>query len=241
MTAITKTAAPVSNPSFAGKAGLARAEAFGRIATLSFSETISRDACIANLRIVLGPKPTPVQLASAKAQWIIGRVAARLTAGTYTGKDLSPAACIAFASDVVLHFASPAKDGVAARKLRKGQKGRRSIAQHKLVRAAEEAWSQVKAELGEGKAKTQAERNKGRITRKPRTATTATPPTHAQLVAAPKKAANANDACGYLESMAATMLAFSNKNAALLPTDYGTAVKAFKRAIDDATKARAAK
>lgn len=228
--------ATLAAPTFKGTNATARASAFEQIAPLSFAEGMSREETIANLRVVLGPKPTPRTLEAARLQWIVGRVAARLAKtdllpNTKNDKD----GRLAFADMLVNRYGDPVKDGVTPRKLRKGLVGRRSPAQHRVVRAAIEAWSQVKAELGFGAAQTQKQRNAAK--RKPRQATKATPPTHAQLVKAPTPA-SANDVCGYLESMAATMLAYINKNAGRTELDYANAVRQFKRNIDAAAKAR---
>lgn len=244
------TVAPVITLKGKGKA--ARELAYMQIAPLSFVENISRVESIANLRAALGNAPSEAELKTAQTEWCIGRLASRLPRSEFDkAVDYSDdAARLEFARKLVLNYAAPVKPGTTARKLRAGQLGRRNEAQHKACRAADEAWSQVKAELGHGTAQTQKERNASKATRSTnanpvRGATKAkdaatTVPTHAELVT-PAKPATVGEVCGYIESMAATLLAFCNKsgNAKLLPTDYGMAVTAFKGAINKAANERA--
>lgn len=230
----------------AGKAK--REHAFLNIAPLSFVEATSRTETIANLRVALGTKPSADDLKVARSEWVIGRVASRLPAAELPKALADNAARIAFARELVELYAAPAKDGVAARKLRTGQKGRRTIVQQRVVRAAEEAWSQVNAELGYGSAQTQAERNASK--RAPamqgttargkaatQAATQAAAPSHSVLVK-PEAPKSADDVCEHITMQAAALLAFANKHAALLPMDYGAAVKAFKIAVDKADAER---
>lgn len=230
----------------AGKAK--REHAFLNIAPLSFVEATSRTETIANLRVALGTKPSADDVKVARSEWIIGRVASRLPTAELPKALADNAARIAFARELVELYAAPAKDGVAARKLRAGQKGRRTIAQQRVVRAAEEAWSQVNAELGHGSAQTQSERNankraatmQGATARgkaATQAATQAAAPSHSVLVK-PETPKSADDVCEHITMQAAALLAFANKHAALLPMDYGAAVKAFKIAVDKADAER---
>lgn len=254
MTAIQTTIATVAaSPviTLKGRGKAQREMAFCSIAPLSFIENISRVESIANLRIALGASPSETELDTAKLQWIIGRVASRLPAAELNGTagDETGTKQCEYVSDVVLHYAAPAKEGAKARKLRAGQKGRRTAVQHKAIRAAEEAWSLVKAELGLGNAQTLKERNAKKATR----STNANPvrgdgkgdkpaptptPTLSDTLPNGGKMATARDVCRVVETAAATLLALANKNAKLLPTDYGQAVMAFKTAINAAANAR---
>ena len=218
-----------------------REGAYLRIAPLSFVENLSRVETIANLQIALGAKPTDDEVKVAQVEWTIGRVASRLPAGEFPKDASDNADKLEYARKLVTLYAAPPKEGTKARKLRAGQLGRRSPVQHKVVRAAEEAWSQVKAELGHGTAQTQAQRNAAKPTR----ATNANPvrgdgkgatPDHARLVT-PAKAQTVDEVCAYVTTQAATLLAFANKNARLLPTDFGQAIQAFKSAINAAANA----
>lgn len=236
-TTIRSTASALIALKGAGKA--AREAAYLNIAPLSYSENMSRAATINNLRVALGKSPTDNEQSVARVEWIIGRVACRLVATDLPRKDMDGADKLEFARDLVTRYAAPPQDGKATRKLRAGQIGRRSISQHRTVRAAEEAWSQIKAELGIGTAQTQKERNEQKRStnnnpvRGKGKKGKALAPTHAELVkpVAPKTAA---DAVNYVTTQAASMLAYANKNAKLLPVDFGSAVTAFKSAIDAA-------
>jgi len=136
----------------------------------------------------------------------------------------------------------PVKDGVKARPLRKGQLGRRTISQQTVIRNAEAAWSLVKAELGHGAAQTQATKN-AKQTRKARTPSSGTSTskagqgiTHSELVSKDGGPVTAADAISYINSMAATLLAFSNKHAAVIPTNYGQSIIRFHGAIAQCAK-----
>lgn len=244
-----KSAAPVKAVmkahTFKGAGKVVRAAALEGVASLSYAEAQSRGDIIAQLRIVAGKSPTDADIATMRAEYIIGRVAQRFADVDLPKAGLSVADRIAYARAVVTSYAAPVKDGVKANKLRAGQTGRRTVSQHKVIRAAEEAWSGVKAELGFGTAQTQAERNKAKAKRAPQMSkegqksTVGTGIAHTELVKSdgPMDAATA---CQYLESMAATMLAFCNKHAGLLPTDYGMSVKRFNGSMSTLAKARAA-
>jgi hypothetical protein len=241
MTVITETARIAVSPVITLKgAGKAKRElAFMQVAPLAMIDTLGRADMIANLRIALGSNPTEGELKTAQVETTIGRVAARLPVAELPKGCTDDSARLEFARDLVLFYAAPAQEGKAARKLRSGQKGRRSVTQHKVIRAADEAWSQIKAELGAGTAKTQSEKNAGRVTRAPsmagsgKGASKDATPTHAELVK-PGKPLTADDAVAYVTTQGATLLAFANKNAKLLPAPFGAAIQAFKSAINAA-------
>lgn len=243
MTVITETARIAVSPviTLKGKGKAARELAFMQVAPLAMIDTLGRADMIANLRIALGSNPSEGELKTAQVETTIGRVAARLPVAELPKGCTDDSARLEFARDLVLFYAAPAQEGKQARKLRAGQKGRRSVTQHKVIRAAEEAWSQIKAELGAGAAQTQAERNKAKAkaTRAPsmagsgKGASKDAVPSHSELVQ-PGKPLTADDACAYVTTQAATLLAFANKNAKLLPTDFGAAIQAFKSAINAA-------
>lgn len=222
-----------------GKGKAAREAAFIAIAPYSFVEDTSRTQSIGNLRIALGASPSDNERAIAKREWTIGRVASRLPAGELPAKDMASIDKLEHARKIIMLYAAPAKDGAKPRKLRSGQLGRRSPMQHRVIRNAEEAWSQVAAELNLGNAKTQGERNKAK--RAPQMAGSANKsgaaPSHAELVK-PAAPVTADEACAMMLQMASTALAYANKHAKLLPTDFGTSARAFKSAIVAAGKAR---
>jgi hypothetical protein len=227
---------------FTGKLKVVRQAAFAGVASLAYAEGKSRADTITQLRLTLGAKPTENDVAACRIEYIVGRVAQRFADVDLPSPTLDVAGRIAHARNVVTLYAAPVADGVKANKLRAGQLGRRTVSQHKIIRAAEEAWSQVKAELGIGAAKTQAVKNKAK--RAPqmskegaKASTVGTGITHTELVKADGPMDKAT-ACQYLESMAATMLAFCNKHAAVLPTDYGMSVKRFNGSMSTLAKAR---
>lgn len=232
------------------------ATAIANIAGLSFAETESRDESIANLRIAMhdyakhrtsdGNGFDSAWLESFRTPWMTGRVAARLKAAdlpnTVPVDDVAKR--LAFAKELICAYASPVKPGSKPNKLRAGQIGRRTETQHKAVRAAQEAWSQVMAELGLGAAQTQKERNDNKKTR----STNATPvrgndakskgkeatPAEAELPAA--KDMTAAIAMQHITTQAMTLLAFANKHAKVLPASFGMAVREFNTAIGKASR-----
>ena len=244
----------------AGKAK--REAAYQQIASLAYVEQLSRADTIEAIRAALGKSPTEAEIKAAQQEYIIGRVAARLPA-TEMLKGMSArddAARMDCARLLVTSHASPPVEGKAARKLRKGQLGRRSIVQHKVIRAADEAWSLVKAELGMGEARTQAEKNKRATKATPvrgKAAPAAAPthselaqpgaPTHSELaqpgapmdseLAQPGAPMDSDSAVQHVMTQAASLLQFANKHAKHLPTDFGTAIQAFKKACNEAGNA----
>jgi hypothetical protein len=239
---MTKTVTASPAPSFTGKGKTARSEAFASIAPRSFAGETSRIALLATVRLVLGDAPSDIEVRATKGQWIIGRVAARLPESKVPLVKTDEQR-LARAADLVLRYAKPAKEGAKKRDLRAGQIGRRTATEQRIVRAAEEACSVFFAELNLSNAKTNAERDKAKKTRAPSMAGSgkgkkgkATPPSHAQLVAAPKPL-NEAEAINHLMTQSALLLQFANKYAKLLPTDVGTAVQTFKSALNKAASA----
>lgn len=225
----------------------ARDRAFRDIQVHAFSEGVSRSALIAAIRKALGKAPTTQALEIAQREFVIGRVAARLPEGEYPKAGMDTVARLDHVRELVMHYAMPIKDGQRDTGLR-GKKGRRSIAQHKAIRAAAEAWSQVKAEIApeQSNAKTQAQKNAQKAAAvkngasagsgrgKKGNATTPTPTlTHPELVKAPSEMTPV-EARAHVVTQAASLLSFANKYAGQLPTDFGKAVRAFKAAVDKA-------
>lgn len=245
MNAHTAMTAPVNEAPIiriAGKTGATRMAAYDRIAPLAFIETKGRADTVANLIAALGKAPTEAQVKTARAEWVIGRVAAKLAPMLAASGDtgLDAFAALDKARDVVLHYAMPSTAKVPG-KLKAGQKGRRSDVEHKLVRAADEAWSQLLAETGHGTAKTQATKDAAKKSRKPGgkvSLAKGAAPSHSELVkgdgAKPESAA---DVCRHLLTQASTLAAYANKYAGLTPTAHGAAVLAFRSALIEADKA----
>jgi hypothetical protein len=245
MTTATKARNASALVSLSGRNKSLREMAFMKIAPLSYSENMSRAETITNLKVALGDKPSDDQRAVAQREWIIGRVACRLPAGELPKPNMEGGDKLEFARVLVCSYAAPPKEGTTPRKLRKGQLGRRSAMQHRVVRAAEEAWSQIAAELGAGDAMTQAERNAAKKREnapsapgakagtKGQPSKGAAAPSHSELVAAPKPE-TADVATQHIVTQAAALLAYCNKNAKLIPLAFSEAVIGFKALINTA-------
>lgn len=242
MTTATIARATVCNAmtiALTGKGKAARTNAFLQIAPLSFVEALSRTESIANLRIALGTAPSERDLATAKLEWTIGRIASRLPATELPKSMADSSAKLVYARELVETKAAPPKEGAKANKLRKGQTGRRTVGQQRVVRAADEAWSQVKAELGLGTAQTQKARNDAKATAK--RATRADPvrgadkgkaPSHSELVAS-TKAATADDAEAHIMAQLTSLAAYCKRNAKLVRAGMAAVVNT---ALANATK-----
>lgn len=245
MAVIAKSNAPkaavIAAPfAFKGRNAMIRNTALAGVAALAYAEGQSRADMVSRLKLTLGNKPTADEVAAVARQYVIGRTAQKLASAT---PDKSVADMLAFALDLVTRYAAPLKDGVKAKKLRAGQLGRRSPEQHRAIRASEEAWSQLKAEVVPtlSNAKTQAEKNaakrgtnntpaRGEDKAKPQTAGTGV--THSELVKPDGKPMDRKSATEYYVGMAATLLAFNNKHAKVSTTGFGQAIRAFKKAVD---------
>ena len=213
-----------------GKGKAAREMAYIQIAPLSFVENISRVKSIANLRTALGTSPSPDELKAAQDEWTIGRVASRLPASEFPKGCTNNADKLEHARKLVLQYAAPAKSAKA--KLRAGKIGYRSESQHKAIRAADEAWSMIKAEIGLGTAKTQKEKDAQKKTR----ATNANPvrgagkgdakpspesvPTHAELVK-PTAPVSSDDYVRHMTTQLGMLVAYDQKHARKRPTTHG--------------------
>lgn len=208
-----------------GKGSDARNLAIGDVATYSYIEGNSRADTVRTLRTALGNKPTEAQVNACKLEFIVGRVASALKHGD------GAFAHITFARDVVTQRAAPLQDGVKAR----GKKVRRTVEQHKAVRAAESAWSLIKAEVTPAlsKAATMAQKN-AKAKRAPSMAGSgkgkASPETLTQL-ATPAAPMTAADTVQHMVTQSAALLAFANKHAKLLPAGMGASVRAFHKSI----------
>jgi hypothetical protein len=241
-TTARKVAAPAKPFAFKGRNALVRNTALEGVATYAYAEGQSRADVVTRLKLALGNKPSADEVAAVARQYAIGRTAQKLSAdASMNGKTV--AQMIERAALLITSYAAPLKDGVKAKKLRAGQLGRRSPVEHKAIRASEEAWSQLKADVvpALSNAQTQSERNaKKRSTNNNPvrgTGKAGTGLTHSELVKPDGKPHTRESATQYVEAMAATLLAFSNKHAAVMPTTYGTAIVAFKKAIEAAAKA----
>ncbi len=225
-----------------GKSNEARDTAFRDIQVHAFSEGVSRAALIDTIRKALGKTPTAQGLEVAQREFVIGRVTARLAPSDFPKAGMSTPDKLAYVRDLVMNYAMPPKDGVKS--ALRGKKGYRTVAQHKAIRAAAEAWSQVKAEIApeQSNAKTQAQKNAQKAAVKNgasagsgrgKKAAPAPALAHPELVKAPAEMTRA-EACAHISTQAASLLSFANKYAGQLPADFGSAVRTFKAAIDKA-------
>lgn len=239
---MTKTVTAAAAPAFTGKGKAARAAAFASISQLAYAEATSRAASIANMRTVLGNAPSEAEVLACKSRWIIGRVAFRLPASKVPLVS-TEAQRLARAEDLVLYYAAAPKEGTTPRKLRAGQKGRRSAAEQKIVRAAEEACSVFFAELGLSNAKTNAQRDAAKADKAKRVPSMAgsgkgkaATPSHAELVkpAAPLTQANYVQ---HMQTQLAALLAFDNKHAKLRPTTHSAFAEGLAALKQTANKA----
>lgn len=229
------TAAPAKPYQFKGKGGALRSVALQGIASLAYVEGKSRTDVITQLRIALGKSPSPADLAATSTEYVVGRVAQRLADSSKSISDQ-----LAFARQLVTQYAAPVKDGVKAKALRKGQLGRRSVEQHKAVRAAEGAWYLVNAELGFGTSQTQGEKNKRSAAMKGSTARgKASAPAHGELVkssATPPK--NSDEAAAMIFQLASSLLAYTNKHAGKVDGPLGIATKRYHASVAEYMKTR---
>lgn len=233
---------------FTGAGKAKREKAFSAIAKLAQLETTSRDALIADCKAALGTAPSDPEVAAVRLQVQIGRVAGKITRkhlatpAQVAAYDADP---LAFALDLVTKYAAPPKEGAALRQLRAGQIGRRTVAQHQLVRASDEAWSKLAADIGIGGAETRAAKKAKENKRAARTADTKSEtkaaefgkdtgkPDHATLSQAVKPL-GADDAVQHVTSQASALLAYANKYASVMPAGMGAAIQAFKAAVNKA-------
>lgn len=242
---ITSTAtiavAPIKPYAFKGANKLVRGTALAGVASCAYAEGMSRAELIAQLALALGKKPSVDDVAAARCEYIVGRTAQRLAASDLPKATMTVAERIDYARRLIVRHASPAQDGVSSRPLRRGQEGRRTVSQHKVIRAAEESWSHIKAEIGIGAAQTQGAKN-AKQTRKARTPSSGTVSTagqgitHSELVAKDGGPIGAAEAVAYIDQMARTLEQFCKKHAAVVPSNYGQSVTRFCGAIIQAAK-----
>lgn len=246
---------------FKGKGSKAREEALASISALALIETQSRDDTLSAIELALGAanvnqlranageadkdSDCAALLAVIQTEWIIGRVAAKLAkSDLLKGMGDDDAGRLASARELVTCYAAPAEAGKTARKLRKHQTGRRTVTQHKAIRAAESAWSLVKADLGFSQAKgLKADANGGKRTRGASANKTnqpkadATPPATTSSPTALavdkvlKDVKTADQVMQVLLQLSTTAQDVANKYAKVCPTDAGTAVATFRKAI----------
>jgi len=220
---------------FKGRGASLRTTALQGVASLAYTEGKTRAETITQLRLALGKTPTPVEVNAVQLEYMVGRVAFKVADNSKTIAEQ-----IAFGRQLITQYAAPVKDGAKANKLRKGQLGRRTPAQHAAVRAAESAWSLLKADLGLSEAKGMAAKKRApSMAGSGKGKKGGAAPTHGELVrstATPPK--NAAEACAMVMQLASSLLAYSNKHAKLMPAPYGQSIVRFHGAITELERAR---
>jgi hypothetical protein len=192
------------------------------------------------MRAVLGNSPSEGEVKLAKTEWIIGRVASRLPATARPKTCTDDATTLEFSRQLVTLYAAPPKEGVKPKALRKGQLGRRTATQHKVVRAAEEAASVFLAELKLSNAKTNGERDAAKATRAPSMAGSgkgqSAAPTEAEIAAKPQPVTS-DDYVQHMQTQLSALCAFDAKHAKKRPTTHGAFAEALLALKQVANKA----
>lgn len=249
-TAKARTASPVTKGfTFTGRGAMVRNAALEGVASLAYVAGKSRGDMIAQMRIALGKSPSADELAAVRVQYVAGTVAQKLTRADFTGNAfdafgkkeaaMTVADRIAFALELMVHYAAPVKDGTKARSIGT-KKGRRTVSQDTAIRNAEKGWSLVAGELGIGTAQTQAEKN-AKQTRAPSAAGSGkgkakpTAPSHSELVKAPT-IKTAQDVDAHVMAQALALLQFCKKHAGLARVETGLAVAAFHSRVAELIK-----
>lgn len=245
MTTSTINAVAASIVSIKGRGKAERSNAYLRIAPLAFVETQSRDETVQVIRTALGKSPTVDEVKAAQREYVIGRAAARMPAGEFPKGTSDNADKLEHARKLVTSYAAPTEAGRKEVKLRKGQEGRRTAVQHKVIRAAESAWSMIIAEVGFGTAKTLKEKTATQAANKkaagaPSMAgsgkgkkSAAPAPSHTELVK-PAVPVTVEEAHATMIQMAKTMMQFGKKHGALLSASFGKIANATHKALLDA-------
>lgn len=237
MTAITFS----SLVRFTGKGAAARSKALSSIPHLAYSDGLTRGALIDAVAAASAGDASDAVISAIKTAFIAGRAASRLT----PAKGQDEAAHLDHVLQLVCTYVAPrgAKPGAKVKPLPAGKVGERSELQHRAIRSAEQAWSQIAGEAGIGAAKSDKERKgeeRAKAKRAPHhneKATKAAAPDHAELVK-PAAKLTTDEVHLHVERVAADLLAFCNKYAKQLDTDYGQAAHAFKGAINKAANDR---
>jgi len=253
MTVSTKAPRPIAL--FTGKGADTRKSALSGLAPMAFREGKGRAETIELLNVTLGKKPKEAQIKAAGLEYVIGRAAFALSPAH--SDELTVDEHLALTRGLVLNYAAPVAPGAKANKLRAGQLGRRSELQHKAIRAAESAWSLVKAELGFSAAITQTAKNAkaqttkkanatiaAKATRAPQmkgTATPAAPPVVTPVMTMPiKKTPRADDVCGDVAKVALVLLQYAKRNAKVMPARYAELITTFHNGVMTLERGRAA-
>lgn len=224
-------------------------DAMAHVADVTYAAGRSRDEQIETLNIALGDNPSDQRIADVRFEVTVGRVLLRLDVGEYPVGCRSLEAKKDFIRTQMLSYAPH-----NAEKVKTGQLGRRTEAMDKALNIRE-YWSQLMAELGRGKAKTQKEKNKSKRatnenpargedkaddkTQDKTPTPTPTPVAESATDLPDSKSVDHAYCTNHIMTQASQLLAFCNKAdyAKHMPTDFGMAVIRFHR---DVTKAMVA-
>lgn len=224
--------------------------AFLDIAPRAYSEAVSRGELVRAIKLAAGEEPSKARLAELKQEAVIGRLTARLPVSAFPKDATETADKMEYVRSLVCNYVSP-----TVKELPEDKLGRRSETQQKAIRACDEWWSKLMAEIGFGSGKKQSEADAQKKQRlaggAPNTGANNNPvrgadkasdkpapsPTQ-EAMKTPKSKMSPVDACAHVERLASELLAFANKYAAALPTDYGMAVQTFKTSINTAHNSR---
>lgn len=210
--------------------------AFNSIAALAFIEGNSRAAVISAVKVALGrafkygvevPKATKAgkALSAVRTQYIAGRMASSLG---FKADKIDEAIAI-------IGYANAAGTG----ELKKGQTARRTPVQERAYAAAREYWSKLLADLGIGKAKTTADKNKAARAPRMTTTTEAKEAPKVDNSAKTEKPKTKEQTAAHIEHMASTLLAYVNAHAKIVSPALSSAVHDFKLAVSKAQGASA--
>jgi hypothetical protein len=251
MTTVTTTKPTKSAASkpvrFTGKGAAKRSTAMALISVLSYSQETSRAESVANMRLALGDNPSAELVAAAKLEWVIGYVAARLPASECPKGIKSDADKLDWARDLTTCYAAPAEEGKRVNKLRAGQKGRRSKAQHTIIRNGEKACSLFFAELGLTKAQGLKAKNAKAADKAKRApsmagsgkgkASAPVAPSHDELADKAKGSVTPDEAVLYVMRTTQALSDFAKRHAAVMPGEFAALCERFRSEAIAADKA----
>lgn len=236
ITTIKPAATPAKAFQFKGRNAMVRNAALAGVASLAYAESQSRSEMITQMRLALGKAPSADEVSAVRLQYVVGRAAQRMGPADYPRKDMPVADRIAFALELVTHYAAPVKDGTKARGIG-AKKGRRTPSQDTTIRNAEKSWSLVAGELGVGQAQTQDAKNakQSRAPAMKGATRRGNAPTHSELVKAPT-IKTAKDVDAHIMAQALALLQFCKKHAGLARVETGLAVAAFHSRVAELVK-----
>lgn len=221
MTIKQNTVAPKAVALVTGKGSKARLDAFTAIAGHAYNAESGKALLLATLGKALGDTPTDDQVKHARLHCTIGIAAQRMPVAEF-GKGVKAVdmpSRIAMVTEWVLNYQAPSKAVTGKTpSLSKGKVGWRTGVQNRIIRNAEDRASKYLAELGATEAKTEAVKNADKRAGKA-PAPAANAPSHSELVKADTPV-DGKAFAGQMLLMLSTALAYSNKNAGVVPMEF---------------------